>query len=72
MYEDLTSGKHGVDLSPSQALDGAESSLVGRGYVVMQRTAATLTVGREDSEGPAEEEVRPKVVVMAAPQSHGG
>jgi hypothetical protein len=72
MYEELTSGKEVVDLSPSQALDRAEYFLVGQGYVVVQRTATTLTVEREDSEDAAEQEGSPKVVVIAVPQSDGG
>ena len=51
MYEELTSGKEVVDLSPPQALDRAEYFLVGQGYVVVQRTATTLTVEREGSQG---------------------
>jgi hypothetical protein len=72
MYEELTSGKEVVDLSPPEALDRAEYFLVGQGYVVVQRTATTLTVEREDSEDAAEQEGAPKVVVIAVPQSDGG
>ena len=70
MYEELTSGKEVVDLSPSQALDRAEYFLVGQGYVVVQRTATTLTAERRGSE--AGHEGAPRVVVMAVPQSDGG
>ena len=72
MYEELTFGKEVVDLSPPQAIDRAELFLVGQGYVVVHRTATTLTVEREGSEGPAGQEVAPKVVVMAVPQPDGG
>src|SRR5215213_4456748 len=72
MYKELTSGKEVVDLSPPQVLDRAESFLVGQGYVVMNRTATTLTVERSGSEGSAGQEVAPKVVIMAVPQSDGG
>jgi hypothetical protein len=72
VYEELTSGKEVVDLSPPQALDRAEPFLVGQGYVVVHRTATTLTVEREGSEGPAGREVAPKVVVVAVPQPDGG
>ncbi len=72
MYEELTSGKEIVDLSPSQALSRAEYFLVGQDYVVVQRTATTLTVERRGSEGAAGQEGSPKVVVMAVPQPAGG
>ena len=72
MYEELTSGKEVVDLSPSQALDRAEYFLVGQDYVVVQRTATTLTVEREGTEAAAGQEGTPKVVVMAVPQPDGG
>jgi hypothetical protein len=72
MYEELTFGKEVVDLSPAQAIDRAEHFLVGQGYVVVQRTATTLTVEREGSEGAAGQEGAPKVVVMAVPQPDGG
>ena len=72
MYEELTSGKEVVDLSPPQAIDRAEYFLVGQGYVVVHRTVTTLTVEREGSEGAAGQEVAPRVVVMAVPQPDGG
>ena len=72
MYEELISAKEVVDLSPPQALDRAESFLVGQGYVVVQRTATTLTVEREGSQGAAGHEGALKVVVMAVPQPDGG
>ena len=72
MYEELTSGKEVVDLSPPQAIDRAELFLVGQGYVVVHRTVTTLTVEREGSEGSAGQEVAPRVVVMAVPQPDGG
>jgi hypothetical protein len=72
MYEELTSGTEVVDLSPPQALDRAEYFLVEQGYVVVQRTATTLTVEREGTEGTAGQEGTPKVVVMAVPQPDGG
>jgi hypothetical protein len=72
MYEELTSGREVVDLSPSQALDRAEHFLVGQGYVVAQRTATTLTGEREGSGGTAGREGTPKVVIMAVPQADGG
>jgi hypothetical protein len=72
VYEELTSGKEIVDLSPPQALDRAEYFLVGQGYVVVHRTATTLTVEREGPEGAAEQEGASKVVVMAVPQPDGG
>ena len=72
MYEELTSGKEVVDLSPPKALDRAKYFLVGQGYVVVHRTVTTLTVEREGSEGSAGQGVAPKVVVMAVPQPDGG
>ncbi len=72
MYEELTSSREVVDLSPSQALDRAEYFLVGQSYVVVQRTATTLTAEREGSEAAAGQEGAPKVVVMAVPQPDGG
>ena len=72
MYEELTSGKEVVDLSPPQVIDRAEYFLVGQGYVVVHRTVTTLTVEREGSEGSARQGVAPKVVVMAVPQPDGG
>jgi hypothetical protein len=72
VYEELTSGKEVVDLSPPQVIDRAEYFLVGQGYVVVHRTVTTLTVEREGSEGAAEQEVAPRVVVMAVPQPDGG
>jgi len=72
MYEELTSGKEVVDLSPSQALDRAEYFLMGQDYVVVQRTATTLTAERKGSEGTTGREGTPKVVVMAVPQPDGG
>ena len=72
MYEELTSGKEVVDLSPPQVIDRAEYFLVGQGYVVVHRTVTTLTVEREGSEGSAGQGVAPKVVVMAVPQPDGG
>lgn len=72
MYEELSSGNEVVDLSPPQALDKAEYFLVGQGYVVVHRTATTLTIEREDSEVAAGQEGAPKVVVMAVPQPEGG
>ena len=70
VYEELTSGKAVVDLSPSQALDRAEHFLIGQDYVVVQRTATTLTAEREGA--AAGQEGTPKVVVMAVPQPDGG
>jgi hypothetical protein len=72
MYEELTSSKEIVDLSPPQVLGRAESFLVGQGYVVVHRTATTLTVEREGSEDVAGQEGAPKLVVMAVPQPEGG
>lgn len=70
MYK-LTSGKEVVDLSPPQALDRAEYFLVGQGYVVVQRTATTLTAERGSSQTTGGQEGMPKVVVIAVPQSDG-
>ncbi len=72
MYEDLTSGKEVIDLSPPQALDRAEYFLVGQGYVVVQRTATTLTVEQKGSRATAGQEDAPKLVVVAVPQPDGG
>ena len=72
MYEELTSGKEIVDLSPSQALDRAEHFLVGQDYVVVQRTATTLTAEREGSETSDGAASARKMVVMAVPQADGG
>jgi hypothetical protein len=51
MYEEPTFGKEVVDLTPSQALDRAEHFLAEQGYIVVQRTATTLTVEREGAYG---------------------
>jgi hypothetical protein len=72
MYEELAFDREVIDLSPPQALDKAEYFLVEQGYVVVQRTATTLTVEREGSEGVAMHEASPKVVVIAVPQPDGG
>jgi hypothetical protein len=72
VYEDLATFIEVVDLSPPQALDKAEDFLVGQGYVVVQRTATTLTVERERFDDAAGEEGAPKVIVMAVPQADGG
>jgi hypothetical protein len=70
--EELTSGKEVIDLSPPHARGRAESFLVGQGYVVVHRTATTLTVARAGSEDAAGQEDVSKVVVMAVPQPDGG
>jgi hypothetical protein len=72
VYEELTSGKEVVDLSPPQALDRAELFLLGQGYVVALRTATTLTVEPKGSRSPDRREGAPKVVVIAVPQPDGG
>jgi hypothetical protein len=72
VYEELASVGEVVNLSPPQALDEAESFFVGQGYVVVHRTATTLTVEREATEGTAAQEEAPKLVVMAVPEPHGG
>jgi hypothetical protein len=72
VYEELTSGKEVVDLSPPQALDRAENFLVGQGYIVVHRTATTLTVEREGPECVSGLESVMKLVIMAVPQSEGG
>ncbi len=72
MYEELTSGKEIVDLSPPQALDRAEYFLVGQDYVVVRRTATTLTAERKGTQDAAGQKGAPKVVVMAVPQPDGG
>jgi len=68
----LTFGKEVFDLSPSHALDRAESFLEGQGYVVVHRTLTTLMAERRNSEGPTGKERVPKVVVVAVPQPDGG
>ncbi len=72
IYEELTSSKEIVNLSPPQALGKAESFLVGQGYVAVHRTATTLTVAREGSEDSTGQEGAPKLVVLAVPQPNGG
>jgi hypothetical protein len=72
VHEELASVREVVNLSPPQALDEAESLFVGQGYVVVRRTATTLTVERQDIEGTAPREGAPKLVVMAVPEPHGG
>jgi hypothetical protein len=72
VYEELTSGKEVVDLSPPLALDRAEHFLVGQGYSVVHRTATTLTVEREGPEGSAGRESALKLVILAVPQPDGG
>jgi hypothetical protein len=70
--EELASVREVVDLSPPQALDEAEYFLVEQGYVVVNRTATTLTVEREGSEDAAQGEGAPRLVVMTIPQTEGG
>jgi hypothetical protein len=72
VYDELTSGKAIIDLAPSQALNRAESSLLGQGYVVVHRTLTTLMAERKGSEAPTGQERLPKVVVVAVPQPDGG
>ena len=72
MSEELASVREVVDLSPPQALDEAEYFLVGQGYIVVNRTATTLTVEREVSEGTTGQEGVPKLLVIAVPQPEGG
>jgi hypothetical protein len=72
MYEEPTFGKQVVDLTPSQALDRAEHFLAEQGYIVVQRTATTLTVEREGAEDAVRQVGAPKVMVIAVPQPDGG
>jgi hypothetical protein len=72
VYDELTSGKAIIDLSPSQALGRAKSFLIGQGYVVVHRTLTTLMAERKGFEGPTGQERVPKVVVVAVPQPDGG
>jgi hypothetical protein len=72
MSEELASIREVVDLSPPHALDEAEYFLVGQGYVVVNRTATTLTVERDGSESITSQESTPKLMVMAVPQPDGG
>ena len=72
MYDELTLGEGAVDVSPLQALDKAEYFLVGQGYVTGRRTATTLTVEQEGTEGAAAQEGTPKMVIMTVPQFEGG
>ncbi len=72
MYEELTSIREIVDLSPPQVLDRAEYFLARQGYIIVNRTATTLTVERGGSEGTAGQGGAPKMVVMAVPQHEGG
>jgi len=73
VYDELTSGDAVVDLSPSQALNRAESFLLGQGYVVVHRTLTTLMAERKGSEDPTGQGERvPKVVIVAVPEPDGG
>jgi hypothetical protein len=72
MYEELTSPREIVDLSPPQVLDRAEHFLARQGYIIVNRTATTLTVEREASKGASRKEGAPKMVVVAVPQPGGG
>jgi hypothetical protein len=73
VYDELTSGDAVVDLSPSQALNRAESLLLGQGYVVVHRTLTTLMAERKGSEDPTGQGERvPKVVIVAVPEPDGG
>jgi hypothetical protein len=72
MYEELTSLREIVDLSPPQVLDKAEYFLAAQGYIVVNRTATTLTGEREGTEGATGQEGAPKLVVIAVPQPDGG
>ncbi|MDQ3864926.1 MAG: hypothetical protein M3317_15775 [Actinomycetota bacterium] len=72
MYEELASGRQVLNLTPPQALDEVEYFLVGQGYVVVQRTATTLTLERVGADSPSGREGAPKLVVIAVPQPDGG
>ena len=72
VHEELTFTGQVIDLSPPRALDKAEYFLLEQGYIVVRRTATTLTVEREGSEGATGQEEVSKVVVMAVPQPEGG
>jgi hypothetical protein len=73
VYDELTSGDAVVDLSPSQALNRAESFLLGQGYVVVHRTLTTLMAERKGWEDPTGQRERvPKVVIVAVPEPDGG
>lgn len=47
--------------------DKAGYVLIGQGYVVVQRTATTLTVEQEGCEGAAGQKAVPWAMVMAVP-----
>jgi hypothetical protein len=70
--EELIFGKEAIDLSPSGALERAESFLARQGYVVVHRTLTTMMAVREGLAGPTGQGRAPKVVVVAVPQPDGG
>jgi hypothetical protein len=52
VHEELAFGKEAIDLSPSQALEWAETLLAGQGYFVVGRPLTNMMAMREGSEGP--------------------
>lgn len=72
MWEDLASVREVVDMSPKEALDAAQTFLIGLGYDVTHRTDTTLSVVRQDLGGTAEHHGALRLVVLAVPQPEGG
>jgi hypothetical protein len=72
VYEELVSVKGVVDLPPPKALDKARGFLERQGYVVVSRTATTLTAERRGGKRAVGASGAPRLVVMAVPQPEGG
>jgi len=72
MWEDLASVKEVVDLSPQEALDSAQTVLVGLGYDVTHRTSTTLSVKRQDLGSTAEVRDESKRLARATAVRYGG
>jgi len=72
VHRELATSGEVVNLSPPQALDEAAHFLEGQGYVVVDRTATTLTAERKEPDGATRHEGALKVIVIAVPQPEGG
>ena len=72
MHRELASSREVVNLSPPRALDEAGRFLAGQGYAVVDRTATTLTVERNEPDGATQHEGASKLIVIAVPQHEGG
>lgn len=72
VYEELISVRGVVDLPPAGALEKARGFLERQGYVVVGRTATTLTAEQRGGDSAFGVGRAPKLVVLAVPQAEGG